>query len=188
VIFGMGVPTVAAYLMVAITAAPALLEFGIAPLASHFFVFYLAILSGITPPVALNAAVACRISGASFWETAWHSLKIGAPLFVLPLLFLYRPNILAGNSNAIFPSFIIALGFSGIVFGFFGMGDDRFGYLKRIAQFALGCIVLFYLKMNTIYFMACVVLIVLCGESIWKMRQDVQHGSLPDTTDGVVKV
>ena len=68
-LFGMGVPTVAAYLMVAIMAAPALLEFGIEPVVSHFFVFYLAILSGLTPPVALNIAVASKVAQSPFWET-----------------------------------------------------------------------------------------------------------------------
>jgi TRAP-type uncharacterized transport system fused permease subunit len=188
IVFGMGVPTVAAYLMVAIMAAPAFVEFGIKPLVSHFFVFYLAILSGLTPPVALNPAVACRISGASFWQTAWHSMKIGSPLVILPVTFLYRPDILAGNTYAILPSFIIALGLAGVSFGVFGVEASFVGYLKRFVQFVLGCIVLFYLIVNTIYFIACAILIVMCSESIWRMRQGVQHDNMRSTTDGVAEV
>ena len=162
VLFGMGVPTVAAYLMVAIMAAPALEEFGIKPLVSHFFVFYIAILSGLTPPVALNAAVACKISKAPFWATAWQSLKLGLPLFLLPVLFLFHPNLLSGNVKAIYAMALVGLGLAGVIFAIYGLGNDLWGYVRRCLQFALAMFILFKPGHDLFFWTGCAALIVLC--------------------------
>ncbi len=63
-VLGMGVPTVAAYAIAASIAVPALVEFGIPELSAHFFVFYFAVLSGVTPPIALAAYTAATIAKA----------------------------------------------------------------------------------------------------------------------------
>lgn len=100
-VLGLGMPTVAAYTIVALLIAPTFTgEFGMAPLAAHFFVFYAAILSGITPPIAIAVVVTTGIAGSNFWRTALEALKLGLPLFVLPFTFLYNPEIVTGGFNA----------------------------------------------------------------------------------------
>jgi TRAP transporter 4TM/12TM fusion protein len=97
-VLGLGMPTVAAYTIVALLVAPTLTgEFGLAPLAAHFFVFYAAILSGITPPIAIAVVVTTGIAGSDFWRTALEALKLGMPLFVLPFTFIYNPEIVTGG-------------------------------------------------------------------------------------------
>jgi TRAP transporter 4TM/12TM fusion protein len=97
-ILGLGMPTVAAYTIVALLIAPTLTgQFGIPNLSAHFFVFYAAILSGITPPIAIAVVVTTGIAGSNFWLTAWEALKLGMPLFVLPFTFIYNPEIVTGG-------------------------------------------------------------------------------------------
>jgi TRAP transporter 4TM/12TM fusion protein len=101
-VLGLGMPTVAAYTIVALLIAPTFTgQFGMAPLAAHFFVFYAAILSGITPPIAISVVVTTGIAGSNFWRTALEALKLGLPLFVLPFTFLYNPEIVTGGFNLV---------------------------------------------------------------------------------------
>lgn len=98
IIMGLGMPTTAAYTVVALLIAPSLIsQFFVPDLAAHFFVFYAAILAGLTPPIATTVAVASGIAGGDFWGTAYESIKISLPLFILPFTFVYHPEILDGN-------------------------------------------------------------------------------------------
>lgn len=98
IIMGLGMPTTAAYTVVALLIAPSLIsQFFVPDLAAHFFVFYAAILAGLTPPIATTVAVAAGIAGGDFWGTAYESIKISLPLFILPFTFVYHPEILDGN-------------------------------------------------------------------------------------------
>lgn len=94
IILGMGMPTAAAYLVVALLIAPTLVQnFAVPELAVHFFVFYAAILSALTPPIAVGIVVATGIAESDFWKTAAQGFRIGFPLFILPFLFMYHPEI-----------------------------------------------------------------------------------------------
>jgi TRAP transporter 4TM/12TM fusion protein len=93
-LFGLGMPTVAAYITAVLLIAPALTEAGIPLLTAHFFVFYFAILSALTPPVAIACLVASEVSGGSFWRTARKALVIGGPLFVLPYVFVVNDSLM----------------------------------------------------------------------------------------------
>lgn len=99
IIFGLGMPTVAAYVVVVVFVAPAVADLGIAEFNTHLFVFYFAILSAITPPVALAAVIASGIAEASFAKVAKKAMIMGAPLFVLPYTLVYHPNIAVWDSN-----------------------------------------------------------------------------------------
>lgn len=94
ILLGMGMPTTAAYAVAASVIAPGLQSIGISPLVAHFFVFYYAVISAITPPVALAAYAAAAISGADPLKTSLTSFKFGLVAFVVPLLFFYSPEIL----------------------------------------------------------------------------------------------
>ncbi len=93
-VFGLGLPTSAAYFIVALFGAPALVDLGVPLLAAHMFVFYFANLSAITPPVAVAALVGANIAKANFWATALTACRLALPGFFLPFLFLFQPQIL----------------------------------------------------------------------------------------------
>lgn len=93
-VFGVGMPTSAAYILVALLGAPALIELGVPILAAHLFVFYLANMSAITPPVAVGCLVASNLAQAPFMRTAFTAVRLGLPGFILPFLFIARPEIL----------------------------------------------------------------------------------------------
>ncbi|KAA9009347.1 TRAP transporter permease [Histidinibacterium aquaticum] len=94
ILLGMGMPTTAAYAVAASVVAPGLVELGIPTLTAHFFVFYFAVLSAITPPVALASYAAAGISGANPMETSVASFKIGIAAFIVPFMFFYNSAIL----------------------------------------------------------------------------------------------
>ena len=93
-IAGMGLPTSAAYVMVAAVFAPALIQQGIDPLIVHMFVLYYAALSVMTPPVCLGVFVAAAIAKAPWMQVAVQTLRLGATAYVLPMLFLAYPGML----------------------------------------------------------------------------------------------
>ena len=93
-VFGLGMPTPAAYSIVAVLGAPALVGFGIDLLAAHMFVFFYANMSAITPPVALAALVASKIANGEYFRTALNATRLGLPGFILPMLFIVSPELL----------------------------------------------------------------------------------------------
>ncbi len=98
ILLGMGMPTTAAYAVAASVVAPGLIGIGIQPLVAHFFVFYFAVVSAITPPVALASYAAAGISGANAMQTSVTSFKIGLAAFIVPFMFFYSPAILMEGS------------------------------------------------------------------------------------------
>jgi len=94
ILLGMGMPTTAAYAVAASVVAPGLVQLGIPNLTAHFFVFYFAVLSAITPPVALASYAAAGISGANPMETSVTSFKIGIAAFIVPFMFFYNGALL----------------------------------------------------------------------------------------------
>jgi len=97
-ILGMGLPTTGAYILVAALAAPALVKMGLSLLSSHLFVFYFAIISAITPPVALAAYAGASIAGSNMIQTGVTASRLGLAAFILPFYFVYNPAILLEGS------------------------------------------------------------------------------------------
>jgi TRAP-type uncharacterized transport system fused permease subunit len=94
-IFGMLGMIVAAYLMLALTLAPALEQIaGLNTLAIHLFIAYYATLAAITPPVALAAFLASRISDSDPMQTSWHACRLGIVLYFIPIFFLFEPALI----------------------------------------------------------------------------------------------
>ena len=114
-ILGMGMPTTAAYVLLAILGGPVLVKLigpALAPVygpewmewfisvhgdrvAAHMFIFYFAILSAITPPVAIASLVAAKMAGASYLRTSMTALRFAIVGFIVPFLFMYEPSLLA---------------------------------------------------------------------------------------------
>lgn len=93
-LFGMGMPSASAYILAALLGAPALVSFGVPLVVAHFFVFYFAEMSALTPPVAIGCLVASGLANAKFLKTCVIALRLAIMGFVLPFLFLYRPALL----------------------------------------------------------------------------------------------
>jgi len=93
-ILGMGIPTTPAYIIMTALLVPAIVKLGVVVPAAHMFAFYFAILSAITPPVALAVFAASGIAKSDLWSTGWAAVKIGAAGFIVPYMFVYSPSLL----------------------------------------------------------------------------------------------
>ncbi|WP_254525824.1 TRAP transporter permease [Natrinema caseinilyticum] len=166
IILGMGMPTVAAYVIVAALIAPALIQqFFVPDLAAHFFVLYAAILSGLTPPIAIAVVVATGIADSNFWRTAHEALKISAPIYVLPFAFIYNPELVVGGFGVetFFSGLIALLGALGISHGlnYYGKFFHESPFVKwpaKTAFFVLGVLAMVY--PDTTIRLGCVAVIV----------------------------
>lgn len=126
-ILGMGLPTPVAYLVVALTLAPFLQEMGVPDLHAHLFVFYFAVFSTISPPVAISCLAAAKLSGGTFLGTAKESLKISIPTFLIPYAFIYNSDLL------VFPRVTLAgiWAFALVLSCMFFLGICLFGFFIR---------------------------------------------------------
>jgi TRAP transporter 4TM/12TM fusion protein len=97
-ILGMGMPTTAVYVLLAVLVAPALVELGINTLAAHLFIFYFGMASMTTPPIALGAFAAASIAQADSMRTALHAMRFGAVKYVVPFLFVFSPALLLNGT------------------------------------------------------------------------------------------
>lgn len=125
-VLGMGMPTTGAYILAAALGAPILTTLGFPPISAHMFVFYFAIISNITPPVALAAYAASSIAGSEPNQTGFTACKLGFLAFVTPFAFCYDPGILLqldllGNMYGIIACLAAC----------FGIGFAMMGYLNR---------------------------------------------------------
>ena len=98
IILGMGMPTTAAYAVAASVIAPGLISMGIDPLTAHFFIFYFAVMSAITPPVALAAYAGAAIAQSDPMRTSVESFKMGLAAFIVPFMFFSSPELLMQGS------------------------------------------------------------------------------------------
>ena len=156
IVFGMAVSTTAAYIIVVSLAAPALIDVGVPVLVSHFVVFYWAMLSAITPPVASVCVITASISNSSYLSNCWESMKLGFPKFILPLVFITQPEILEFNFLG-FQHFIIAfVGFIAVSAGI----QSGYGVLPQAILMCLGLITIF-IKSVTLSLLPMVVTILL---------------------------
>ena len=93
-ILGMGLPTLPAYLIIAIMIAPAIIKAGVLPLAAHMFVLYYAVYSSIVPPIAYGCYVAAPIAGGNPLKTSFVALRISIVGLLVPFVFVYSPSLL----------------------------------------------------------------------------------------------
>jgi TRAP transporter 4TM/12TM fusion protein len=126
IVLGMGLPTVAAYVVLATLVPASMIKLGVPDVAAHLFIFYFAILSAITPPVCTGAYVAAGIAKADPVQTGFVALKLGIVVFLLPFAFVYEPSLLLiGNAGSIILH--VATCILGILYWAFGLE----GYFKQ---------------------------------------------------------
>ncbi len=93
-ILGMGLPTMPAYLIIAIMIAPAIIKAGVPPLAAHLFVLYYAVYSSLVPPIAYGCYIAAPIAGANPLATSFVALRISIVGLLVPFVFVFSPSLL----------------------------------------------------------------------------------------------
>ena len=129
IVLGMGMPTTPAYIVMVSLLVPALIKLGAIPPAAHMFAFYFAILSAITPPVALAVYAAAGLAKANLWQAGWTAVRVGAAGFIVPFMFVFEPSLLMiGDWNVILHSFTTA------AIGTICLAAGLFGYLFREAR------------------------------------------------------
>lgn len=98
IMLGMGLPTSACYIVLAVLVAPAMVSLGVATVSAHMFILYYGVVAAITPPVALAVFAAIGISGGDMWKTGLQAIKMAASGFVIPFVFLYNTELLCFDS------------------------------------------------------------------------------------------
>ena len=115
IILGMGLPTSAAYIITATITVHAIVKLGVPALAAHMFVFYYAMLSGLTPPVAVTAYIAAGMAKADSTKTALASLKLAAAGFIVPFMFIYSQVLLLSQGSFFDKIITIATSMGGVI-------------------------------------------------------------------------
>jgi TRAP transporter 4TM/12TM fusion protein len=129
IVLGMGMPTTPAYIVMTALLVPAVIKLGVITPAAHMFAFYFAILSAITPPVALAVYAASGLAKSDLWATGWAAVKIGAAGFIVPFMFVYEPALLMiGDWPTIIWRFFASC------FGIMLLAAGLHGYLLRAAS------------------------------------------------------
>lgn len=144
IILSLGLPSTALYIVVAVTAAPALINAGINPLAAHFFVFWFGALSNVTPPVALAAYTAAGIAGADPMKTSWTALKLALPGFIVPFMIAYNPILImqdpaggtASLTSVIVPFITAVIGIFALAIAINNFYNIKLNIIERIGFFA----------------------------------------------------
>ncbi len=124
IVLGMGMPTTPAYIVMVSLLVPALVKLGVVTPAAHMFAFYFAVLSAITPPVALAVFAAAALAGANMWRAGFEAVRIAAAGFIVPFMFVYEPALLSiGSWQA------TALATTTAAIGVIALASSLYGYL-----------------------------------------------------------
>jgi len=154
-ILGMGLPTTAAYILAAALGVPALTRLGFNPLGAHLFVFYFAIISAITPPVALAAYAASSVAGAHPNQTGFQAMRLGILAFIVPYAFCYDPGLILnaglwGNLAAIAGGITAALSLGFAMEGFMAGPLKSYQRLAFVAAGLFAFTPVLYIKLPAI--------------------------------------
>jgi TRAP transporter 4TM/12TM fusion protein len=126
IILGMGMPTTAVYVLLAVLVAPGLAKLGILPIAAHLFIFYFGMLSMVTPPVCMASYAAASIGKTDPVQTGWHAMRLCSIAYIVPFLFVFSPALLlVGQWYEVVLSVVTAI--IGAIF----LGVGIVGYLFR---------------------------------------------------------
>ena len=148
-ILGMGVPGVAAYVIVQAVAVPVLIEVGIIPIAAHMFCLIYACLSNITPPVAMSCYVASGIAGSNQTKTGLVAVRLGLIGFLIPFFFLDNPILLIGAdptatiTGSLWAFFTASIGTVALVGGLEGWFLRKANWLERLVLIMVAPLMLY---------------------------------------------
>ncbi|MDK2856814.1 MAG: hypothetical protein PWQ86_2027 [Bacillota bacterium] len=114
IVLGMGMPTSAAYIVAATVTVPALDKFGVPGITAHLFVLYFAVLSAITPPVALASYAGAGVAGANPTQVGWTAVRLGLAGFIVPFIFVFSPSLLLEHPSVIWTVWAITTAVVGV--------------------------------------------------------------------------
>lgn len=135
IILGCGVPTSAAYTLVAIVVVPIIVKMGVEPMSAHFFAFYFAVISALTPPVALAALAGAGIAGANYFKTSLSAAKLAISGFIIPYLVVFNPALVLRPENWVWAvgTFVaVPLSMTLLTAGIYGCGLAVFSRGERL--------------------------------------------------------
>ena len=184
-ILGMGLPTAAAYILVATLVAPALVDLGVSLLAAHLFVLYSAMLSSITPPVALAAYAAASISQGNPLKIAVLACQFGMGAFAVPYFFVYDPALLGIDVTWV----QVVLSFITAIAGGVAASVAMMGYfahrLSIVERAGFVCAAVLFLSSDWRYDAAAVVISV--GLVLFNLRKGADHPEIkPEIGSGPI--
>jgi TRAP transporter 4TM/12TM fusion protein len=183
IILGMGMPTTPAYIVMVALLVPALIKLGAPMPAAHMFAFYFAILSAITPPVALAVFAAASLAKADLWASGWAAVRVGAAGFIVPFMFIYEPALMMLKGWEDWQTSAIAL--VSAMIGCMCLAAGLFGYLFREARLwervALVCAALLLIKPGVITDAFGLILLVVVGSVQLATRAAAASPSSPST-------
>jgi TRAP transporter 4TM/12TM fusion protein len=148
IVLGMGVPTLAAYILAALVCAPALYQLGVSLFAAHLFVLFFAVFSCVTPPVAVAALVASSIAGSSYLRTALETVKVCLAGFLLPYIMIFAPGIIMQNpsvASTVLAIVISLISFISAASAIVGYGIAPLSLAERVMIGAVSILLLAYL-------------------------------------------
>ncbi len=125
IILGMGLPTTAKYIILAIMAAPALIQLGVLPLAAHMFILYFGIIADLTPPVAVAAYAGAGIAGGNTMKTGFNAVKLAVAGFLIPYIFAINPALMGIQGPALLTIRLMVTSLAGVL----ALGAAASGFL-----------------------------------------------------------
>lgn len=146
-VLGCGVPTSAAYGLVAIVVVPSLIKLGVSPISAHFFAFYFAVISAVTPPVALAALAGAGIAGAGYMRTAYQAFILALSGFIIPFLVVFNPALVFEADSlewAIGTAVAVPIGLTALTAAVYGCGLIKFTGMERAMAVATAMSMLGY--------------------------------------------
>ena len=186
ILLGMELPTPVAYIIMFITVVPMMIDVGVDPFAANFFAFYFAILSTLTPPIALSVLTASRLADGRFFATCGQSMRLSIIGFVLPFGFVLNPSIL-GTAGQFDQTILVVCA---IVFAMVAGNAAMYGYFTKPIGFWQRSILLITSFVALAYVMTSgndlqpvlgaitvSLAILLSARVIWAMRRGARDGS-----------
>jgi len=145
IVLGLGIPTSAAYALVAVVVVPVLVRMEVTPISAHFFAFYFAVVSSITPPVAMASLAAAGLAKADYMKTSVMAFLIALGGFTIPFLVVYNPVLVLEPvdwTNGIFALIAIPIGMTALTMAIFNCGLSVFRPWERLLAILCAILIL----------------------------------------------
>jgi TRAP-type uncharacterized transport system fused permease subunit len=145
ILLGLGMPTPSAYILAAVLVAPVMASLGIDPMAGHMFLLYFAVMSALTPPVAVAAYAASAISGDNPLAIAAMAVRMALAAFLIPFSFVFNQELLLKGTalETTWATACVAIGLTAIAVAIEGYLRAPIGNTTRLLFGVAGILLLF---------------------------------------------